>query len=156
MDNKSVWHIKPQGSTLERAIINTLNFVTDIIYDTIVKPTQEKTNNNTNQIAEIDRQVTSDNETILDMAFEISSMGIRVDEDALLRQLKAAGCEERAELDFQKALLNGELPYTVGGGIGQSRICMYFLRKAHVGEVQSSVWKAEDEEKAHKAGIQLL
>ena len=93
---------------------------------------------------------------ILDMAFEISSMGIRVDEDALLRQLKAAGCEERAELDFQKALLNGELPYTVGGGIGQSRICMYFLRKAHVGEVQSSVWKAEDEEKAHKAGIQLL
>ena len=93
---------------------------------------------------------------ILDMAFEISSMGIRVDEEALLRQLKEAGCEERAELEFQKALLSGELPYTVGGGIGQSRICMYFLRKAHVGEVQSSIWKKEDELAAEKAGINLL
>ncbi len=93
---------------------------------------------------------------VLDMAFEISSMGIRVDEDALVRQLKAAKCEERAELEFQKALLNKELPYTVGGGIGQSRICMYFLRKAHIGEVQSSIWKKEDELAAEKAGINLL
>ncbi len=74
MDNKSVWHIKPQGSTLERAIINTLNFITDIVIDTIVKPNQEKTNNNTNQIAEIDRQVTSDNETLLDMAYELDTV----------------------------------------------------------------------------------
>ena len=93
---------------------------------------------------------------VLGMAFEISSRGIRVDENALMRQLKAAGCEERAELDFQKALLKGELPYTVGGGIGQSRICMYFLRKAHVGEVQSSIWKPEDEREAERAGINLL
>ncbi|MBO4373648.1 MAG: aspartate--ammonia ligase [Lachnospiraceae bacterium] len=93
---------------------------------------------------------------LLGGAFEISSMGIRVDETALMSQLKKAGCEERAELEFQKALLNGELPYTVGGGIGQSRICMYYLRKAHVGEVQSSVWKKEDMKKAESAGINLL
>ena len=66
-------------------------------------------------------------------------MGIRVDEDSLKEQLVKAGCEERAELPFQKAVLEGELPYTVGGGIGQSRICMFFLRKAHIGEVQASV-----------------
>ena len=76
---------------------------------------------------------------VLDISLELSSMGIRVDEDALRRQLKLAGCEDRAELDFQKALLNCELPYTVGGGIGESRICMYYLRKAHIGEVQSSL-----------------
>ncbi len=93
---------------------------------------------------------------LLGGAFEISSMGIRVDEEALKSQLKKAGCEERAELEFQKALLNGELPYTIGGGIGQSRICMYYLRKAHVGEVQSSVWKKEDVIKAEAAGINLL
>ena len=93
---------------------------------------------------------------LLGGAFEISSMGIRVDEEVLKSQLKKAGCEERAELEFQKALLNGELPYTVGGGIGQSRICMYYLRKAHVGEVQSSVWKKEDVIKAEAAGIDLL
>lgn len=93
---------------------------------------------------------------VLDCAFEISSMGIRVDEEALLAQLKEAGCEERAELEFQKALLDGELPYTVGGGIGQSRICMYFLRKCHIGEVQSSIWKAEDEKAASEAGIEFL
>ncbi|MCR5650102.1 MAG: aspartate--ammonia ligase [Lachnospiraceae bacterium] len=93
---------------------------------------------------------------LLGGAFEVSSMGIRVDEEALKEQLKKAGCEERAELEFQKALLNGELPYTVGGGIGQSRICMYYLRKAHVGEVQSSVWKKEDVIKAESAGINLL
>ena len=75
---------------------------------------------------------------VLDIALELSSMGIRVDEDSLMKQLKIAGCEERKELAFQKSLLNGELPYTIGGGIGQSRICMYYLRKAHIGEVQSS------------------
>ncbi len=93
---------------------------------------------------------------VLDCALELSSMGIRVDAPTLLRQLKEAKCEERSELAFQKALLAGELPQTIGGGIGQSRICMYFLRKAHIGEVQSSVWKPEDLCAAEQAGIQLL
>lgn len=93
---------------------------------------------------------------VLDCAFEISSMGIRVDADALRDQLKKCGCEERSELEFQKMVLNDELPFTVGGGIGQSRICMYFLRKAHIGEVQSSVWKDEDREICKNEGIQLL
>ena len=93
---------------------------------------------------------------VLDIALELSSMGVRVDEESLMRQLKLAGCEERAELDFQKALLNGELPYTIGGGIGQSRLCMFFLRKAHVGEVQVSVWPDETWELAKKAGVELL
>ena len=83
-------------------------------------------------------------------------MGIRVDEDSLERQLKAAGCEERAQLPFQKALLDRELPYTVGGGIGQSRICMYYLRKAHIGEVQSSLWPDDVAQCALSSGIQLL
>lgn len=83
-------------------------------------------------------------------------MGIRVDEEALKRQLKAAGCEERAGLDFQKSLLAGELPYTVGGGIGQSRICMFYLRKAHIGEVQSSVWPDEIVQHASENGLYLL
>ena len=90
------------------------------------------------------------------MAFEISSMGIRVDENSLRSQLKEAGCEERADLPFQKSLLNGELPYTVGGGIGQSRICMYYLRKAHIGEVQSSLWPDDVVENALANGIHLL
>ena len=72
---------------------------------------------------------------VLDIALELSSMGIRVDEAVLREQLKKAGCEERAELAFQKELLEGKLPCTVGGGIGQSRICMFYLRKAHIGEV---------------------
>ena len=93
---------------------------------------------------------------ILDIALELSSMGIRVDERSLARQLKLSGCEDRAELDFQKALLNGELPYTVGGGIGQSRICMFYLRKAHIGEVQSSVWPDIIAQEALAHGIQLL
>lgn len=93
---------------------------------------------------------------VLDIALELSSMGIRVDEDALKRQLKLAGCEERAELSFQKALLAGELPYTVGGGIGQSRICMYYLRKAHIGEVQSSIWPEDMLSLALENGIQML
>ncbi len=93
---------------------------------------------------------------VLDIALELSSMGIRVDERSLARQLKLSGCEARAELDFQKSLLNGELPYTVGGGIGQSRICMFYLRKAHIGEVQSSVWPDEIAREALAHGIQLL
>lgn len=93
---------------------------------------------------------------VLDIALELSSMGIRVDEEALSSQLKKAGCEERAELPFQKALLNGELPYTIGGGIGQSRICMFLLRKAHIGEVQASVWPEETLEAAAKCGMQIL
>ena len=93
---------------------------------------------------------------VLDCAFELSSMGIRVDEDSLASQLKMAGCEERAELPFQKAILNKELPYTVGGGIGQSRMCMYFLRKAHIGEVHSSVWPEEMIKEARAAGVNIL
>ena len=93
---------------------------------------------------------------VLGHALELSSMGIRVDEDSLARQLKAAGCEERAELPFQKAILEKKLPYTVGGGIGQSRICMFYLRKAHIGEVQVSIWPDEVREKAARYGINLL
>lgn len=93
---------------------------------------------------------------VLDIALELSSMGIRVDETSLAGQLEKAGCPERAELPFQKAVLNKKLPYTIGGGIGQSRICMFFLRKAHIGEVQCSLWKTEDAEAMEKAGIPLL
>lgn len=93
---------------------------------------------------------------VLDMAFELSSMGIRVDEKSLKEQLEKADCMNRAELPFQKALLNGELPYTIGGGIGQSRICMFFLRKCHIGEVQSSVWPEEIWEAAAKRDVNLL
>lgn len=96
------------------------------------------------------------NYPVLDIALELSSMGIRVDEDSLRKQLQIAGCMERAELPFQKALLNRELPYTVGGGIGQSRICMFYLRKAHIGEVQSSIWPPEVCEEAERRGLQLL
>jgi len=93
---------------------------------------------------------------VLDIALELSSMGIRVDKEALLRQLDKAGCPERAELPFQKSIIKGELPYTIGGGIGQSRICMFFLRKAHIGEVQCSLWPKDVVEQAERAGIQLL
>ena len=93
---------------------------------------------------------------VLDIALELSSMGIRVDAKSLESQLEKAGCTERAKLPFQKAILDGELPYTIGGGIGQSRICMFFLRKAHIGEVQCSIWPDEMVEEATKKGIQLL
>ena len=93
---------------------------------------------------------------VLDIALELSSMGIRVDEDTLMSQLKKAGCEERAELPFQKAILDRELPYTIGGGIGMSRICMFYLRKAHIGEVQCSLWPDDVMEQAAEHGIQLL
>ena len=93
---------------------------------------------------------------VLDIALELSSMGIRVDKDALLSQLDKAGCPERAKLPFQKAVIDSTLPFTIGGGIGQSRICMFFLRKAHIGEVQSSLWPQEDAEACEKNGILLL
>lgn len=93
---------------------------------------------------------------LLDIALELSSMGIRVDEDALQKQLEIAGCPERAEMPFQKAIMNQELPYTIGGGIGQSRICMFYLRKAHIGEVQASLWPDSVMEKARDNDIELL
>ncbi len=93
---------------------------------------------------------------VLDMALELSSMGIRVDEDTLARQLELAGCQDRAELAYHKAVLNKELPYTIGGGIGQSRICMFFLQRAHIGEVQSSIWPDDVLEIAKGAGIHIL
>ena len=93
---------------------------------------------------------------VLGRAFEISSMGIRVDAESLARQLKEAGCEERRELPFHKALLNGQLPLTIGGGIGQSRLCMLMLGCAHIGEVQSGVWDDETMKRCREAGIMLL
>ena len=93
---------------------------------------------------------------LLDIALELSSMGIRVDEETLEKQLKESGCEDRKNLPFHKALLNGELPYTVGGGIGQSRMCMFFLRKAHIGEVQSSYWDEETVKYCNDHGAPLL
>lgn len=93
---------------------------------------------------------------ILEMAFEITSMGIRVDKEAMDRQLTIANADDRRERDFQKAVLNDELPYSIGGGIGQSRLCMYFLRKAHIGEVQATVWPEEMITEAKKANIFLL
>ena len=93
---------------------------------------------------------------VLDIALELSSMGIRVDENSLKSQLEKAGCPERAALPFQKAILEKKLPYTIGGGIGQSRLCMFFLRKAHIGEVQSSLWPAETMEETSRRGVALL
>ena len=93
---------------------------------------------------------------ILECAFELSSMGIRVSEESLKAQLKKAGCTERSELDFHKKILNKQLPYTIGGGIGQSRICMYFLHKVHIGEVQASIWPDEMHDACEKQGVILL
>ena len=93
---------------------------------------------------------------LLGCAFELSSMGVRVSPASLMRQLKAAGCEDRMQLPFHKALLEGRLPYTMGGGIGQSRMCMLLLGKAHIGEVQSSLWDADTKAACRKAGITLL
>ncbi len=93
---------------------------------------------------------------VLDIALELSSMGVRVDKDALLSQLAKAGCPERAELPFQKSIINEEVPFTIGGGIGQSRICMFFLRKAHIGEVQCSLWPDDFMQEALEKGIELL
>ncbi len=93
---------------------------------------------------------------VLDIPFEISSMGIRVDADSLLSQLKAEGKEERVKYQFHQMLLNGALPLTIGGGIGQSRLCMYLLHKAHVGEVQVSIWPEKEIIKCKSNGINLL
>ena len=93
---------------------------------------------------------------LLERSFEISSMGIRVDAEAMKRQLELAGCMERAELPFQKAVIEDELPLTIGGGIGQSRLCMYFLKKAHIGEVQVSVWPMEHVKICEENNIHLL
>ena len=93
---------------------------------------------------------------VLERAFEISSMGIRVDEKAMDRQLSLAGADDRRGMEFHQMILNGELPYTIGGGIGQSRLCMYFLRKAHIGEVQASIWPDEMIEKCRENDIFLL
>ncbi len=93
---------------------------------------------------------------VLENAFELSSMGIRVDREALLRQLEIQGKSERKELLFHKRLLSGEYPESVGGGIGQSRLCMYFLRKAHIGEVQASLWPGQMHDHCRKSGIILM
>ncbi|MBR7046487.1 MAG: aspartate--ammonia ligase [Lachnospiraceae bacterium] len=93
---------------------------------------------------------------VLDIALELSSMGIRVDAASLASQLEKSGCQDRAELPFQKAILENRLPFTIGGGIGQSRICMFFLRKAHIGEVHSSLWPEAVEEEAVRRGVHLL
>lgn len=93
---------------------------------------------------------------VLDAPFEISSMGIRVDKTSLLSQLKIAGAENRLSFDYHKQILSGELPLTIGGGIGQSRLCMYILQKAHIGEVQVSLWPDGLEEEAKKHGINIL
>ena len=93
---------------------------------------------------------------VLNMAFEVSSMGIRVDEESLASQLEEAGCSQRRTLPFHKALLEGRLPLTIGGGIGQSRLCMLLLGKAHIGEVQVSVWDQKNIELCEQAGVMLL
>jgi len=93
---------------------------------------------------------------VLKKALEVSSMGIRVDEVALEKQLKIAGCEERKELPFHRDVLEGRLPYSIGGGIGQSRMCMFFLGKAHVGEVQASIWPDDMVRACEEANIMLL
>ena len=92
---------------------------------------------------------------LLQSAFEISSMGIRVDEAALIKQLEIKGENWKSSLMYHKMLLEGELPYTIGGGIGQSRLCMFLLRKAHIGEIQSSVWPDDMRLMCHQAGIEL-
>lgn len=93
---------------------------------------------------------------VLGYAMEVSSMGIRVDPESLDRQLTMSGCDSRRELPYHKALLNGELPLTIGGGIGQSRLSMLLLGKAHIGEVQASIWDEDTVEKCEKAGVILL
>ena len=95
-------------------------------------------------------------DSVLGRSIELSSMGIRVSPESLLRQLEMRGCMERAGLNFHKRLINGELPYSIGGGIGQSRLCMYLLQKAHIGEVQASIWPDDQIEACEKAGIKFM
>ena len=94
--------------------------------------------------------------TILERSFELSSMGIRVSPEVLLKQLETEGCPERKELLFHKRLIDGGLPLSIGGGIGQSRLCMFFLRKAHIGEIQSSIWPADMRKECADNGIVLV
>lgn len=89
-------------------------------------------------------------------AFEISSMGIRVDEDSMLKQLEIADAMDRKDMEFHQGVITKKLPYSIGGGIGQSRLCMYFLQKAHIGEVQVSVWQNEMSKICAENGIFLL
>jgi aspartate--ammonia ligase len=93
---------------------------------------------------------------VLGSSLELSSMGIRVDKKALLKQLEICGCEERKELFFHKKLLNGELPLSIGGGIGQSRLCMFLLRKGHIGEIQASIWPEKMRETCLEHGMVLI
>ncbi len=93
---------------------------------------------------------------ILDRSVELSSMGIRVDKEALLRQLSMANVEDRKNLFFHRRLLNNELPLSIGGGIGQSRLCMFYLRKAHIGEIQASIWPDDMRKNAKEAGMPLI
>ena len=93
---------------------------------------------------------------ILQCPFELSSMGMRVQPESLMAQLKERGCEERAQFKFHQSLINGELPASIGGGIGQSRLCMFILQKAHVGEVQASIWPEEQIAQCATAGIELI
>ncbi len=93
---------------------------------------------------------------ILQRSIELSSMGIRVDKEALLRQLKEEGEEERLELTFHKRLMNDTLPLSIGGGIGQSRLCMFYLRKAHIGEIQASIWPEDMRKECKEHNIHLI
>lgn len=93
---------------------------------------------------------------VLGRSFELSSMGIRVDKESLLRQLKIEGKEEREQLYFHKKLLNGELPLSIGGGIGQSRLCMVLLHKGHIGEIQASIWPDDMRAECKKLGMSLI
>lgn len=93
---------------------------------------------------------------ILEVPFELSSMGIRVNKESLLAQLKLRGCEDRVKYNFHKSLLNDELPLSIGGGIGQSRLCMFLLQKAHIGEVQASIWPDEQQAECLRHGIRLM
>ena len=93
---------------------------------------------------------------VLQRSIELSSMGIRVDKEALLRQVKEEKQEQRLELYFHKRLLDDTLPLSIGGGIGQSRLCMFYLRKAHIGEIQASIWPEEMRQEARAAGMLLI
>jgi aspartate--ammonia ligase len=93
---------------------------------------------------------------VLDIAFELSSMGIRVDKDSLIKQLEISGKLKKLELDYHKSVVEEKFPYTIGGGIGQSRLCMFFLEKVHIGEVQCSAWPDKMIEECQREGITLL
>ena len=95
-------------------------------------------------------------DSVLNRSLELSSMGIRVNRESLLRQLDICHATDRKELYFHRRLLAGELPQTIGGGIGQSRLCLYYLRKAHIGEIQASIWPDDMRKEAHEAGMYLI